>query len=251
MKKMLLILIVGLFSGCGTLIPKRVELFQDKVQKFPEPRSSEIETQRRAADLAERKARETYDAAIVSGATTNVVQPAAETVALTGAVSDSLGPPKKPADETGQEVAAELRHAIAKLNGRIDDFKQGNDENAGKKIENTGLISVPYFLWVALVGVFIFVGLIVAGVLWTFLKMYAVSNPPVQLGVSAVQMGANFLKRALGEVTKGGEAFKAQLAKTVEDPALQEKIKELFRVSQERAQSGDVQEIIKALTRKE
>ncbi len=256
MKKQLasLILVASLIlgGGCG-LIPKKVEFFQDKVHLVPELKQADKEIQRQTAQRAEEKARETYGAAIYTDADPAVVAPAAETVILTDAVSESVGPPVKPAsaDKTTQALVNELRTSIAKLNQRMDDFKKDNNENAGKKIEGTGFFQVPYFVYL---GGFLIVGLIgfvILSVLWSFVKMAGMANPPVQMGVTAAQLSANFLKRSLSEVVKGGEQFKDSLMGAVEDPDLQAKIKELFRIEQERAQSHDTQGLIKTLTKKE
>lgn len=242
-----------LMTGCGTLIPKRVELGQDKVERVPVAKPSELEKQRRAAAMAEEQAQKTLDAAIGVDAPVCVTVPAAAVVDLTDAVSKSVGPPKEPIkpNEDPHKVANDLRSAVAKLNARLDEFKADNDKNAGKSIEGTGWLQVPYFVWLGGFLVFGFIGLIVLGVLWTILKMYAMSNPPVQLGVNAVQMGANFLKKAVGEITKGGEKFKERLEKEVTDPALVAKVKEIFRIEHERAQSSDVQALIQQITPKE
>jgi len=240
-------------TGCGTLIPKRVELGQDKVERVPVASAAELEKQRRAAAMAEEQAQKTLGAALGIDAPVCVLEPAKATVDLTDAIAKSVGPPKSPIkpNEDPHAVANDLRSAVAKLNARLDEFKSDNDKNAGKKIEGTGWLQVPYFIWLGGFLVVGFVGLIVLGVAWSFVKMYAMSNPPVQLGVNAVQMGANFLKKAVGEIAKGGEKFKRAVEREVQDPALQAKIKELFRVEHERAQSSEVQELVKAITPKE
>jgi hypothetical protein len=253
MRKALAILLALALTGCGTLIPKRVELGQDKVEKVPVASATELEKQRRAAAMAEEQANKTLEAAIGVDAPVCVTEPAKATVDLTDAVAKSVGPPKNPIqpNEDPHKVANDLRSAIAKLNARLDDFKADNDKNAGKKIEGTGWLQVPYFIWLGGFLLVAFVGLVLFGVAWSFVKMYAMSNPPVQLGVNAVQMGANFLKKAVGEITKGGERFKQAVEREVQDPALQARIKELFRVEHERAQSSEVQELVKAITPKE
>lgn len=251
MKTTLAIILAALmFVGCGTLIPKRVEFFQDKVQTFPEQKAKEKEVQREAARMASEKATETLVEAVKDGAGTNVVNPAKDTMILTESVSRSLGPPASPSSDTASVLSAKLDAAVAKLNARLDDFKRDSNENAGKKIEGTGMFSVPYFVWLGIVMVLGFIGLIVLAVLWSFVKMYALGNPPLQLGVSAIQAGSGFLKKAITEVTKGGEQFKSKILAEVEDKALQEKIKEMFKVEHERAQSADTQKLVKALTSK-
>jgi hypothetical protein len=238
--------------GCGTLIPKKVELFQDKVAAVPEPKPREVEVQRQTALRAHEKAREALDAAYDTQASISVVVPVQEVERLTDAVSVSLGPPLKPAPASvsSDALATELRTAVAKLNQRMDEFKLDNNANAGKKIEGTGLFQVPYFVWLGGFLLLAFVGVIVLGVLWTFVKMFAMTNPPTQLGVSAVQLGTGFVKRALSEVAKGGEEFKKRLSKTVTDPVLQEQIKEMFREEHMKAQSRDTQDLLGRMTEK-
>jgi hypothetical protein len=250
------LLVLGLsftLVGCSSLIPKRVEFFQDKVEAVPEMKASEKETQRRAAQRAEEKSRETLSAALGTQADSSVVRPAAETVLLTDAVAESVGPPLRPASDSqsSEALAQELRSQIAALNKRLDAYREDAEKNLGKKIEGSGLFSVPYFVWLGGFLVLAFFGFILLAVLWSFVKLYALSNPPVQLGVSAVQTSANFLKRALSEVAEGGEAFKESILSEVNDPELQKAIKELFKTNHLNKQSRDTQELIRAMTRKE
>jgi hypothetical protein len=250
MKQFLAIGLAALLAGCGTLIPKRVEFFQDKVKTFPEQKAKETETQREAAKMASEKATETLVAAVSAGASTKVTEPAKDTMILTESVSRSLGPPQSPSVDPAAVLALKLDAAVAKLNTRIDDFKKDSNENAGKKIEGTGLFSVPYFIWIGMVLVFVFIGFILLAVLWSFIKMYALSNPPLQLGMNAVKAGSGFLKKALVEVTKGGEEFKDRVLAEVKDPEIQAQIKKMFKIEHERAQSSDTKAFVKQLTSK-
>lgn len=247
------ILLVAALSttGCSTLLPKKVEFFQDKVEAFPEAKSKEKEVQKQTAARAAQASLDTLISAVGEKSSTNVIAPAKDAAALSGAVARSLGPPETQSTEAADALAAKLDKVIARLDARIDSFKQDVNENVGKKIEGTGLFSIPYFVWIGLVFVLVFIGLIILAVLWTAFKIYASTNPPLQIGVSAIQAGAGFLKKALAEVTKGGENFKTELEKQISDPALVNKVLELFRVEHERAQSTDVQSVVKALTRGE
>lgn len=253
MKRQLLAALIGaalIFeTGCGTLIPKRVEFFQDKVQKFPEESAKYREAQRRAAELAERRAQDALAGAIAEDCSTNVVGPIKDTRDLTGAVSDSLGSPLKPTDDVVGAIT-ELRKSMARLDAKIEAFKQSNDENAGKKIEGTGLFSVPYFIWIGLVALMAFGAFIVVSLIWTALKVYSMSNPPLALGLNAVQAGGNFAKKALTQLIKGGEEFKDAVSKEVTDPELLARINRLFQVHQRMSQDLDVQAVVKELTRK-
>lgn len=237
-----------LLTGCGTLFPKPVEFGQDKVQRFPVLKDSERETQRQAAHRAKEEAARTLQAALNEGSSPLVIEPAVATTRLTDSVSLSLGPPKSIPNDTSEILARKLELAIAKLNYRIDEFRLDNDQNAGKKIEGTGWLSVPYFVWLGgflLVG---FLGLIVIGVAWTALKAFAMTNPPLALGVNAVQLGARGATALAGQLLKGGEKFKERVVQEIEDPALVERIKEIFRDEHEKAQSPENHQIVKHLT---
>ena len=235
-------------SGCSTIFPKRVEFGQDKVEKFPVKKTAEQEVQRQAAQRAKEEAAKTLEAAIEEETSPAVVEPAKATARLTDSVSDSLGPPLHPSAVTSAELARALDAAMAKLNKRIDGFKKDNDENIGKKIEGTGWLSVPYFIWVGILAALGFVGFIVLGVAWAALKVFAISNPPLALGLNAVQLGARGATSLAGQLLKGGEKFKARLATEVSDPALQAKIQQIFRDEHEKAQSPEAQILVKHLT---
>lgn len=214
MKKLIsLALGLTLLVGCSTLIPKRVELGQDKVEKLPVAKSSERETQRQAAQRAALRADETYRAAISEGSTPAVVLPAAETTVLADSVSRSLGPPLSPASPSlpSEALARKLDTAVAKLNSRIDDFRDDNDKNAGKKIEGTGFLQIPYIVWLGGAVVLFIALFVVVGLGWTALKAYSLSNPPVALGLKAVSLGGSLASKAVGQLVKGGEKFKEKL----------------------------------------
>ncbi|WP_196301940.1 hypothetical protein, partial [Streptococcus pneumoniae] len=75
-----------------------------------------------------------------------VILPAGETAILSEAVADSVGPPLKPSNDPAPVLADKLSHTIAVLDKRLEQFKEDNNENAGKKIEGTGLLQIPYFV---------------------------------------------------------------------------------------------------------
>lgn len=253
MKKILLALALaaGLtgITGCGTLIPKPVELFQKKVQKMPEATESQKETQRQAAALSKQKAAEVVDAAILEGSSTNILAPARDAERLTDAVSTSLGPPLKPANVPAPVLATKLDSSVAKLNKKVDSFADKNDELAGKKIEGTGLVSVPYFLWIAGIAAATFL-------IWHLVKTLAAAsaatgNPAGVIG--SVALGAignvaqSTVSKGFAQVVKGGENFK-NWVKTEFDPIVQKKILGAFQTYQTGVQDQDVQATIKQLT---
>lgn len=246
----LLILIVATaaFCGCASLLPKKVELFQDKVKEFPKQKPREKELQRQTAQRAEEKAKETLEAAIAEESSPAVIVPATETALLTDVVSESLGPPTRPAPEskTSDSLAQELRASIAALNKRLDDFKEDNNENAGKKIEGTGLFQVSYFLWI---------GLVIGGlwlaktVLTVIANVAAAGSPPVAIGLKAANVGGKLLSRGFSQLIKAGESFKDVVKAEVKDADLQKKILDAFQSSHRKEQDSDVQAVIKELTK--
>ncbi len=246
MKTALALLMALALVGCGTLIPKKVELFQDKVKPFPEPTSQARELQRQAAHRAMETSLLTVQAAALEDASTNVVAPAVETQRLTEAVAVSLGPPVKPAVVTSETLATKLETAVAKYNTRVEDFKQDNNVNSGKKIEDTGLIKVPYFLWTGgillAVMVLFFVGKLV-------LSAFAMVNPGAAVGLNVVNAAQSVVTKGFSQLVKGGEDFKGWVKQEVEDTKLRDKILDAFRVAHQQAQDGDVQGTIKAVTK--
>ena len=243
---------IVLLTGCSSLFPKRVEFGQDKVQSFPSAKDAEREVQRQTAERAARLAGQTVNEGRSEGVSTKVLKPAEETAILTRAISTSLGPPAKPASPgiTSEELAQKLDKAVAALNSRIDEFKKDNDANAGKKIEGTGFLQIPYFVYIAVVGALAFIGFIVLTVVWAALKAYSISNPPLALGLNAVQLGGKGLSNLASQLIKGGETFKEKVQSQFDDPAVAAKVLEIFRDSHQKEQSPENQRLVKNLVTK-
>jgi hypothetical protein len=247
MKKLFSSLILAvLLSGC--MMPKSVEFGQDKVKAFPVAKASETETQRQAAQRAAVKADETFRAALAERASAQVVKPAAETAVLTDSVSTSLGPPLSPASTNlpSTKLAEKLDTATARLNGRIEDFKADNNENAGKKIEGTGFIQMGYFSYLAIFGVFLVLAWVGFRIFMTMLK---ISNPAIGAGLNVVGgIGGALASKATSQMFQGGERFKAWLKdmKGVDDN-LKAQIEELFHDAHKTEQDSDVKALVNKL----
>ena len=140
-----------------------------------------------------------------------------------------------------------MEATLAKLNSRIDDFREDNDRDVGKKIEGTGFLQVPYFVWLLIVAAVGFVGIIILGVLWTALKAYGMSNPPVALGLQAVELGGKATAKLASQLVKGGESFKDRIEKTITDSKVKEQVLGLFSSAHKEAQSPENQAVIKEL----
>ncbi len=253
MKKIFALAFLALaLSGC--VMPKPIEFGQDKVHRVPVAKPRETEVQRQAAQRASQKAQETLQAALEEDCSPTVVEPAKETATLSDSVSRSLGPPLKPARPTvtSDELARQLDTAVAKLDQRLEDFRKDNDENAGKKIEGTGVFSIGYISYL----IIMFLVLVGAVILFRVLKVVAnvagAANPAVGVGLKAIQLGGAAASKAVGQLIKGGETFKQRLSKDMPelDEALRVKVEEIFRTSHMTAQDEDVQHVIKELTRK-
>lgn len=250
MKLIALAILVIAMSGCS-LIPKRVELGQDRVRAFPVAKASEIETQRQAAQRAATKSREVVIAAVDENSSPSVVEPAKEVNVLAESISRSLGPPLRsaPVNQTSLDLSSRLDTTLAKLNQRLDSFKEDNDKNEGKKIEGTGFLQIPYFVWLGGVGLLCFIGFIVLGVLWTFVKVYALSNPPIALGLNAVATGGKVAAKAVSQLVAGGEKFKGWLKSEVPEmsDSLRAKVEDLFHSAHKENQDDTVRQAIDEL----
>lgn len=246
MKKSLLLLTFSLWAltGCS-LVPKRVEFFQDKVHKFPAVTAKQEELQREAAALAKQKAAVVVDEALKENASPYVLAPAREVEKLTDSVSTSLGPPVSPADNT-TNVVAKLEKAVAKHNNSVVNFAKENDKDAGKKIEGTGLLQIPYFAYAG--GVLGFI-LLVWVVLRAVLAAASAANPGAAVAVGGMNVATSVLSKGFHQIVEGGEAFKDWIKHEVSDPGLQQRILSAFQANHVTAQDSDVQAVVKQLTK--
>lgn len=250
MKKRLFLTLAlaALVAGCSSLVPKKVEFFQDKVEKFPEQPSKLVELERQAIYRAHESAKETVVAAVAENASTNVVTPAKATEQLTEAVAVALGPPVSPPSKTepAEKLAAKLETAVAKFERKIDDFKKDSDENVGKKIEGTGMIQVGYFYWVGGIVLVLIVLFVLAKLA---LSAAAMVNPGAAIGLNVLNGAGAVAAKGFAQVIKGGEEFKKWIGKEISDSGLRDKILSEFQNHQMKAQDSDVQNVVQAITK--
>lgn len=248
-KFLLAILLALTLSGCS-LIPKKVELFQKKVKEVPTYTQPDKEVQKETADLAARKAQETYTAALQENSSPAVLKPAGDTSLLTLSLTKSLGPPLTPWKDKYEAalLAAKLDHVEARLNERLDKFADKQQENVGKKIEGSGIFQVPYFVWLAGVGLFIFI-LVFGGII--AIKVLGMMNPAVAVGTGVATLGASRIARGFAQSIKGGEKFKAEIKSLFNgEDKTADTILELFKRNQMTSQDEDIQQAIRELTKK-
>ena len=241
MKKTLFLLtLVFSLSGCS-LIPKRVEFFQDKVHRFPTPSEKQVELQREAAQKANDKAAQTLHEALKENLGPSLLVPALETEKLTAVVAESVGAPAKSPEKIETDaLIADLRAQLAKLDSKVDAFAKANDQNTGKKIEGTGLVQVPYFAWTGVILVFLLVGWYV---LRTVAGAAALANPGAAVGVGALNVAGSVVSKGFQQLVKGGQEFKDWVTKNVE-PAAQQKIIEAFNMLHKTAQDDSTKALV-------
>ncbi len=244
------ILIFGfLFAGvsCG-IIPKSVEFFQDKVKPVPRKSEAHIEKERQAAQFVKNRVDEAFIESVKENASTNVTEPLFEAKTVIEPLSLSLGPPKSRWDDSADLLAIRLERQINRLSLKLEEYREEVAKNEGKKIEGSGLFSIPYFVYVGIVGgIILFVWIIVRA----FISYASIMNPPLGVGLKVAQISGKAVKQGFHQLLIGGEQFKNRIKKVFGDNTdTTNQILELFRDEQMRAQSPEIQETIKELTRK-
>lgn len=229
-------------GGCGTLIPKKVEFFQKKVQAVPTKSAYQEEVERQAAYAASLSARLTVEAAVSNNSPATVITPAKNTEALTAAVSTSLGPPQSIPSGPVTNLANKLIESRASLDHRVDRYAAKVDPLVGKKIEGTGFIRIPYFVYIGSIILVIFLA-------WTALKIYGSMNPVVGLGTNIVgRLSSKTVASIASQVTKGGEVFKEELSNSGLEQAVKDKVLEIFANAHSKVQDKSTQDVVKSLT---
>jgi hypothetical protein len=138
---------------------------------------------------------------------------------------------------------------VGRLDGETSDFAENLadyrryvTQDVGKKIEGTGWFKIGYFSYAALMA-----GLLILA--WVCLKIWGMVNPVVGLGVnSAGRISAGVLKRAVAEISAGGENFKNYLAESDLDDKIKARIRDMFSRGHLEEQSGDVQKVVAKIT---
>lgn len=239
MKPLLLIVTLSLLAGCS-LLPGKVEYFQDKVKAVPAKTDVQKEHEKQAADYLSSKTKEIVAEAIKIDAP-SVLTPARAADNVASALSLSLGVPASPARNDADLVAA-LRFDVARLDRKLDTYAKNVQPNVGKAIEGTGLIQVGFFTqWAIVLGVLALV--------WAGLKVYGMFNPIVGIGMNvAGRVGSKALTGAVTSLVAGGEKFKEALQVSKIPLEVQEEVQKLFRAAHESAQDKPVQELVQKLT---
>jgi hypothetical protein len=253
MKKILsLCVALALLPGCSLLMPKNVELFQKKVQAFPEESNYQRELMKRAAQLNKDVSQQVVAQALIEKSSPRIVVPATDAAHLADAVSVALGPPVTAAKPTAlpDEIAGKLLSTVGKFDNKVQEFKLENNEVAGKKIEGTGLFQIPYFAWMGMLAMIVFV-------VWhlgkTALSAASVAGgagaPAAMVGLGAMNVTSNLAGKAVNQLVSGGQRFLAWLesSEAAIEPSLRAKITDAFKASHKTVQDTDVKSVVNTL----
>lgn len=243
------LLLLVFITGCGTLIPKKVEFFQDKVKAVPVVTEAAKEHQRQAAQFEAKKVEEAKLAAVAIGAPDEVTKPLTDASTVADALTDVLGPADDPwwlsttaPEKVAPKYAAELKHDQAKLNERVADYAKDVQKDVGKKIEGTGLVQVGYFTYIGII-----IGLVLLA--YFALKIYGSINPAVGLGVNtAGSIASSVLSKGFSELVAGGEQFKDYVENSPLTAEVKNYVIDLFTRAHTSNQSADVQTVVDKLT---
>lgn len=239
------IVFLACVTGCG-LIPKRVEVGQKRVEAVPEKTPAARESEKQAADYVARKIGEAADAANATSAPSIVADPIADAREVSGALRLSLGPPSDKWNGKAVDLSDRLSKMESRLNSRIDAYRDRTAPMVGKKIEGTGWLQVPYFIWVGGVLLLVWLG-------WHAVRVFGMLYPPVGVGVAGLQavgrVPAKVVAKGFNQLVKGGEEFKAALKEADVDDKVRDFVLDLFRRHQMQVQDGDVQNLIRSATK--
>jgi hypothetical protein len=205
-----LLFLVLLCNGCA-LIPKPVELFQKKVHAFPEASAKLVEVQKETAQRAKEAARTTFETALQQDVSPELRADARDTVVLTDAVATSIGPPAKPSGVSADLLAKELRAEIARLNQKIDAFQEQNEKVAGKKIEGTGWLQIPYFVYLAVVIFVLIIGWHLLHTVVTGLQVAGVANPALGVAGSVGSAAMSEIETMMKKVMAGAQKVASEV----------------------------------------
>jgi len=231
-----------LAGGCSALLPGKVEVFQREVKAVPAKSENDKETERQAADYLQTQLDIAYIEAVKSNETNSLVlNPLKDTRTVAPALSSSLGKPLSKWTGTSTNLARKLDKNSANLDSKLEKYRNRVAKDVGKDIEGTGLIQLPYLIFIGIIFFILVVG-------WTILKIVALSNPGLSAGIKVVEVGGKATAKIASELVEAGEEFKNRVRKKVADPKTQELVLELFRGAHLEKQSRGTQDVIKKLT---
>ncbi len=239
----LCILLLG--TGCG-LIPKAVEFGQKKVPTPPQKTEITHQEEKQAVSIINRDIREAIIASIKENASTNITNPLFDMRPLGESLSFSLGAPLNEYSGSSSNLATQINKNSAILDKKTDQFDKKLAPLEGKKIEGTGIIKIPYFLYLGVVlggGFLLYQGIKIA------INVYSGLNPAFGVGAGVVKgVSSKVISAGFGQVLNGVESLKNHLKTTEQTSFTSDEILKLIQEHQERKQSPEVQKLIKDAT---
>ena len=250
MKKFLVlsfgIVVVCLAASCG-LIPKAVEFGQKSVPKPPEKTAKADEADKQAVSIINKDINKAIIASIRENASTNITDPLFDMSPLGTALALSLGPPLKEWNDSSTNLVTQINKNTANLDKAIDKFDAKIAPLVDHKVENTGFLKIPYFLYL---GIVLGGGFLIYKAISIAVNVYSSMNPAFAVGANLVKgISSKVTSTAFGEVTNGIESLKDHLKTTDQTSFTSDEILKLINEHQERKQSPATQDLIQTITK--
>jgi hypothetical protein len=239
----ILLLIVGLLltSGCG-LMPQRVEYFQRKVEAVPAKPAALVEAEKQGARLTSDLVEAARIAAWAEAASTNVLDPLNGAYPVALAVSGSMGQPASRWQGEPEVLADRIDSRSAKLDAKVEDYRDTVQRDVGKKIEGTGLIRIP---WLLNAGLWIGIPLVL---LWVGKAALNVYLPGVGgMFGRVVRVGSDTVRRGFSQTLTGLQSAKAEIDKLDIDDDIKALVRETIAARLSDHQDPDVVMAIRKL----
>jgi hypothetical protein len=238
---LLMLVAVLLTSGCG-LMPKRVEYFQREVKAVPQKPDAMVESEKQGARLTADLVEAARIAAWAEQASTNVINPLDDAAPVARAVSSSMGQPASRWQGEPEVLADKIDARSARLDAKVEDYRQDVQRDVGKKIEGTGLLRIPWLinagLWIGIPLVLFWVGRVALNI-W---------NPAIGGLFGRVErVAVDTVKRGFSQTMSGVQAIKRDIDAMDLDDKAKEAIRGIVRGRLQDHQDADVQVAIKRL----
>ena len=237
-------------AGCS-LIPKAVEFGQKKVKPIPGKTASTVEAEKKAAEFVSEKVVEAREAALVTGASTNVLVPLKEAADASQGLLFSLGAPADRWQRSGEELATLLGRQANERDRAIDKLRQSLVPLAGKKIEGSGWFQIPWIVYVlgVVLGVIVVYKLVKIGI-----GIAGTFYPPIGAGESGLRavgrVAAPIITKGFHQFVAGAESYKDAILKNGWEDKVKQEALALFRTHMMSKQDQDVQTVVKGMTLK-
>jgi hypothetical protein len=212
------------------------------VEAVPAKPAALVEAEKQGARLTSDLVEAARIAAWAEAASTNVLDPLNGAYPVALAVSGSMGQPASRWQGEPEVLADRIDARSAKLDARVEDYRQDAARDVGKKIEGTGWLKIPYFLNAALV-----VGIPL--VLFWLAKIALNIWSPAVGGMfgRVVRVGADTVRRGFSQTLTGLQSAKADIDKLDIDDDVKKLVRETIAARLSDHQDPDVVMAIRKL----